>query len=329
MTQGDSGRTRNLMMNSPDRDRLDRPPRLLDGLVAATHTPFAPDGSLAVEVVDRQAEHLLGQGVTTVFIGGSTGESQSLSVDERLALTQRWSDVVRGTDLRLIVHVGANCLPDAAALAAQAERLGAAAVSALAPSYFKPRNTAVLVDSMAQIAAAAPATPFYYYDIPQLTGLGFWLPEVLDKAAARIPTFAGIKFSGPDLVSYQHCLRAGGGRWDIPYGMDECLLAALSLGARGAVGSSYNFAAPISRRLWEAFTAGDLETARTEQWRSVLVIQALAGYGYMGAAKAVMEMLGVPVGRPRLPNASLSEQERSELRSRLETMGFFGWVGGP
>ena len=63
-------------------------PRLLDGLVAATHTPFARDGGLALDVVPRQAEHLLAQGVTKVFIGGSTGESLSLTVDERLALLE-------------------------------------------------------------------------------------------------------------------------------------------------------------------------------------------------------------------------------------------------
>lgn len=303
--------------------------RLLDGLVAATHTPFAGDGSLALEVVPRQAEHLLAQGVTKVFIGGSTGESLSLTVDERLALAERWSDVVRGSDLRLIVHVGANCLPDARVLAAQAERLGAAAISAVAPSYFKPRSVAVLVDSMVAIAAAAPGTPFYYYDIPQLTGIAGWLPDVLDLAARRIPTLAGIKFSGPDLVSYQYCLRADDARWDMPYGMDECLLAALAVGATGAIGSSYNFAAPISLRLWRAFAAGDLVTARLEQWRSVQVIRLLADFGYMGAAKAVMELLGVPVGQPRLPNAPLADEQRRELRTRLESLGFFSWIQGP
>jgi N-acetylneuraminate lyase len=303
-------------------------PRLLDGLVAATHTPFAGDGSLALDVVPRQAEHLLAQGVTKVFIGGSTGESLSLTVEERLALAERWTDVVRGSDLRLIVHVGANCLTDAAALAAQAERLGAVAISAVAPSYFKPRNAAVLVETMAVIAAAAPATPFYYYDIPQMTGIACWLPEVLALAAARIPTLAGIKFSGSDLVSYQACLRADGGRWDIPYGMDECLLAALALGASGAIGSSYNFAAPVSLRLWRAFSAGDLPTARAEQWRSVQLIRLLGEFGYMAAAKATMEMLGVPVGPPRLPNASLPDEQRRELRTRLDALGFFSWLGG-
>jgi N-acetylneuraminate lyase len=217
-------------------------------------------------------------------------------------------------------------LADAATLATQAEKLGVAAISALAPSYFKPRSTDLLVDSMSQIAKAAPATPFYYYDIPQLTGLSLSLPEFLDKADQRIPNLVGVKFSGPDLMAYQLCLHAQAGCWDLPYGMDECLLPALALGAKGAVGSSYNFAAPIYQRIWRAFDRGDLEAARSEQWKSVQLIQLLASFGYMAAAKALMERLGVPVGQPRLPNSSLSSEQRQQLYTRLEELGFFSWL---
>jgi N-acetylneuraminate lyase len=58
----------------------------------------------------------------------------------------------------------------------------------------------------------------------------------------------------------------------------------------------------------------------------VQLVQVLAGYGYMGAAKAVMSMLGVPVGPPRLPNNTLAASQQAELRGALETMGFFEWV---
>jgi N-acetylneuraminate lyase len=99
----------------------------LQGIVAATHTPFHADGSLNLAAVERQAAHLLAAGVQAVFIGGSTGESHSRSLDERRRLAQRWLEVFRGTPVRVIVHVGSNCLTDAAALAADAERRGAAA----------------------------------------------------------------------------------------------------------------------------------------------------------------------------------------------------------
>lgn len=296
----------------------------LHGLVAATHTPFHADGSLNLAAVERQAAHFLKWNVTRVFIGGTTGESSSLTVDERLALAQRWIEVSRGTALHVVVHVGANCLADAQALAAQAQHLRATAIAALAPSYFKPRSIDTLIDCCAQIAAAAPETPFYYYDIPALTGVAISPVEFLDKAPARIPTLAGLKFTNPDLMAYLQCLRAGD--WDIPWGIDEWMLGALATGARGAVGSSFNFAAPLYGGLIAAFELGDLESARTAQHRSTQLIGLLARHGYMGAAKATMAMLGVEVGPARLPNTSLSGEQAAKLRGELETLGFFEWL---
>lgn len=298
----------------------------LHGLVAATHTPFHSDGSLNLAIVEKQAAHLINNRVLAAFIGGTTGESSSLTLAERQALTTRWSEVLRGSPLRLIVHVGSNCVEDARTLAAQAQELGASGVAALAPCYFKPANAGVLVDTMAEIAAAAPSLPFYYYEIPVLTSLQISPSEFLARAADRIPNLAGIKFTSNNLMEYQLCRNFRDQAFDIPYGFDEILLSALALGAKGAVGSSFNFAAPIYNRVIAAFERGDLETARAEQLRSVQVIQKLASYGYMGAAKATMKMLGVDVGPARLPNTSLSELQAVQLHRELTELGFFDWI---
>jgi N-acetylneuraminate lyase len=298
----------------------------LTGLVAATHTPFHPDGQLNLALVEKQAQHLHRLGIGAVFINGSTGESHSLTVEERLALARRWSEVVRGTKMRLVVHVGSNCLADARTLAAGAQAIGAEAIAALAPSYFKPKFLDTLIACCAEVAGAAPGVPFYFYDIPALTGVQFPMPEFLAHAAQRIPTLAGIKFTNPDLMAYQQCLHAQEGRFDIPWGLDEYLLAALALGAVGTVGSGYNFAAPVYLRLLAAFARGDLATGRAEQYRGVRLVELLARFGYMGAAKAVMSFLGVEVGPVRLPNANLTLEQRASLRAGLEQLGFFDWV---
>ncbi len=295
----------------------------LIGLVAATHTPFHPDGSLNLTIVERQAEHLLNDGVRKIFIGGSTGESSSLTLDERLALAQRWSEVMQGTELKLVVHVGSNCLADSRTLAQQAQTLGAVAISALAPSYFKPRNLDLLIACCAEIASAAPETPFYYYDIPVLTGVSLSMPEFLKQAPERIPTLAGLKFTNPDLMAYLQCLNTG--EWDIPWGIDEWMLGALATGAQGAVGSGFNFAAPVYHSLIRSFSQGDFAAARMAQHRGTELVSLLASYGYMGAAKATMTMLGVDVGPARLPNASLTLEQTTKLRADLEKLGFFDW----
>jgi N-acetylneuraminate lyase len=278
----------------------------LHGLVAATHTPFDAHGDLNLAIVEKQAELML--------------------LDERLALAKRWSEVVRGTPLVLVVHVGSNCLRDARTMAAQAQSIGAAAIAAVTPCYFKPRSLDTLVACCAEIAAAAPATPFYYYDIPILTGVLFSMPEFLNVAPARIPTLVGLKFTNADLMAFQRCLRAENGRFDVPWGTDEYLLGALALGAQGAVGSSYNFTAPLYLRLIAAYNRGDLAAARAEQFRSVQLIDLLAGLGYMAAAKTVMGLLGVEVGPARLPNTNLTVEQTTRLRTSLEQMGFFDWI---
>jgi N-acetylneuraminate lyase len=179
---------------------------------------------------------------------------------------------------------------------------------------------------MAQIAEASPELPFYYYEIPTMTGITLSPSEFLTQAAERIPNLAGIKFTSSNLMEYQLCRASHGRRFDIPFGFDEMMLGALALGATGAVGSSFNFAAPIYNRIIAAFNQGDLTTAREEQMRSVRTIQKLAARGYMGAAKAVMKMLDVDVGPPRLPCVALDPNQSDALRSELEAMGFFEWV---
>ena len=77
----------------------------------------------------------------------------------------------------------------------------------MSPSYFKPRSVEALAACCAEIAAAAPQVPFYFYDIPHLSGVSLPMPDFLALAGERIPTLAGLKFTNADLVSFQRCLR--------------------------------------------------------------------------------------------------------------------------
>ncbi|MGA0845679.1 MAG: dihydrodipicolinate synthase family protein [Luteolibacter sp.] len=287
----------------------------LHGLVAATHTPFHEDGSLAPEVVPLQAAHLAKQGIRSAFITGSTGEAHSLTRDERVAIFKAWAEAGPQHGLTVVAHAGSNCIEDARYFAAAAADCRLAAVAALAPSYYKPSTLETLVDCCAAIASAAPDLPFYYYDIPVLTGVRFPMSEFLALAPRRIPNFAGIKFTNDDLDQYGACLMQD--NYDIPWGIDEKLLDALQVGSRGAVGSSYNFAAPIYQKLIAAYEAGDIETARGFQNEAIQVIDSLAAIGYLGAAKALMGWQGVPVGPARLPLSNPKASELNALQDQL------------
>jgi N-acetylneuraminate lyase len=244
-----------------------------------------------------------------------------------MLLTQRWVEVSRGTPLRVAVHVGSNSLPDAQVLARQAGELGAAAIAALAPSYFRPRTLGCLVEWCASIAAAAPETPFYYYDIPSLTGVSFPMVDFLTRAADRIPTLAGIKFTGYDLFSYQLCLNLDPEAFDVLWGADEALLGALAVGARNAIGTSYNYAAPLYHRMLQHVQAGRWDLARQEQFRLAQLIQLFVRYGVLPATKVLMRMLGVDVGPARLPHDNLTPEQQQVFGAEIEELGFFEWIG--
>lgn len=280
----------------------------LTGLIAAPFTPFHPDGTLNPTAVAPMCDLLAETGVTGAFVAGSTGEGPSLSGEERRALTEAWVAGSKGR-LKVVVHVGHTSLPEAVALAAHAQDAGADAVSAVAPSYFKPASLHELVDFLAPVAAAAPRLPFYYYDIPPLTGVSFPTAEFLARAADRMPTLAGVKFSNADLMSMQECLAADGGRFDVVFGSDESLLAALALGVRGAVGTTYNYAAPVYHRVIRAFGRGDLATARREQLRSVELIRHQVRFGVLRSGKALMGRLGVECGPVRPPLKAIAPEE--------------------
>jgi N-acetylneuraminate lyase len=297
----------------------------LHELVAAVHSPFHEDGSLAPEVVATQASFLAANGIRTLFITGSTGECHSLTCDERLTLYAAWADAGAAHGLSIVGHVGGNSIADARRLARRARELRFSAIGAFAPSYHKPPTLAALVEWCAAIAADAPDLPFYYYDIPSLTGVSLPVERFLEEAPVRIPTLAGVKFSNPDLVAYRRSLDAAGDRFDLPWGVDEMLLAALATGAQGAVGSTYNWAPKLYVNIMDAFRRGDWPTARRLQSISVAMVDAIAATGFMGTGKALMERLGVPVGPARPPLENPSARQVDALLARLGELGFEEW----
>ena len=294
----------------------------LTGLVAAPFTPMNADGTLNPAAIKAQAALLVESGVTGAFVCGTTGEGASLSVAERIEVADRWKGA-EGERLRLIVHAGHNSLPEAKRIAAHAAKIKADAIAAIPPTYFKPETVGDIVDFCSSVAEAAPGVPFYYYDIPSFTGVAPRLSEFLDQAVGRIPTLAGVKCSRGDLTTYRECVIARDGAFDAAFGNDELLLDGLKLGARGAVGSTYNFAAPVYHRIMKAFDAGDLDGARREQDKSVALVEALKEFGVIRAGKAIMKLVGADCGPVRSPLRPMDEEEIEKLYDRIKSLDVF------
>lgn len=282
------------------------------GLIAAPHTPFTPDGDVDFERIPDQIRILSKQGLAGVFVNGTTGEGLSLTSAERQSILELWTGLAPAR-LKVIVHVGHHSQREAAALAEHAAAHGAYGISAMGPSFLKPPGAYELAEFCHAIAAAAPQLAFYYYHIPSLSGVNLPMVDFLSAAKDRIPNLAGIKFTHGDLFEYQRCRAADDGSFDILWGLDEALLGALAVGASGAVGSTYNYAAPTYLRMIEAFNRGDHETARRCSLDAVRLVEVLIKFGVLASGKAIMSMHGVDCGPPRSPLAPLTADERAQL----------------
>lgn len=297
-------------------------PRVLKGLIPAVHTPFHADGGLNLGVVERQAELFRGWGVGGVFLGGTTGEWASLTVDERRGLLERWLEVA-GDRVTVAAHVGHHCQLDAIALATHARKAGAHAVAVMAPSYFRPAAIRDVVEFCVPIAAAADPLPFYYYHIPGATNVRHSAADVVHEARSRIPTLKGLKFSDGDPLELQRAIAMDDGAFDVFLGCDEGLLSGYMYGIRGTIGATYNFAAPHFERMRQAYEAGDAAQARALQLEAALMVKTLADFGFLAACKAVMKLIGVDCGPMRSPIASLSETETQALARKLAAFAVF------
>lgn len=142
----------------------------LEGLVAATFGSFNDDGSLNLSLIPAIVDKMIDDGLTGVFICGTNGEGPNLTIEERMAVAEAY---VKEANKRILVfvHVGHSAIAESKKLAAHAAHIGADAISSVAAFYFKPASAQNLVNCMAEIAAAAPSLPFYYYHIPHLTGV--------------------------------------------------------------------------------------------------------------------------------------------------------------
>ena len=298
----------------------------ISGLIPAVHTPLNAFGELNLEIVEQQAQRCVETECGGVYVAGTTGECHSLSPDERLALFQRWGEVVKGTGLSLICHVGDNSMPVAKALAAASQAAGADAIASMAPCFFRPDSIDGLLPYLKEISSAAPETPFYFYDIPVMTHVEVSMIELLERAKTEFPNLAGLKFTNGNLMDLQTLLRVDPERYNILFGFDEMLSAAWLYGVRGAVGSTYNHFAKLYNAIVAAVEAGDNSRVQKLQNLSVQIIRAFQKPRFAAASKEAMAFFGVDCGTVRSPLQPLSDPQRTELRQTLESLGAMDWA---
>jgi N-acetylneuraminate lyase len=276
--------------------------RKYEGLIAAPFTAMDPHGELSPGIIPEYYSFLEKNGIAGAFINGSTGEGVSLTQKEKQTNASGWAACLRaGGKVRVINLVGGTSYQECIENAIFSLEEGLSAIAVIAPYYFKPVSDTALAEFVARVGEAVPDIPVYFYHIPVLTGVNLPMAGFLKKISDMLPNFAGIKYTHEDFMDFQLCLNYRGGTYDMLWGRDECMLSALVLGCKGAVGSTYNYAAPLYHSLIDAFNRGDLVVARQLQLKSIEMIALLDKYGGIATGKSFMRYIGMECGEFRLP----------------------------
>ncbi|MCE5346179.1 MAG: dihydrodipicolinate synthase family protein [Bacteroidales bacterium] len=280
-----------------------------EGLVAAPFTPMDKKGNLNTGMVAEYYDFLEKNKIAGAFINGSTGEGASLTQKEKLLHAVKWAECYKENGkVRVINLVGGTSYQECIENAIFSYEAGISAIALVAPYYFKPADDTCLAEFVTRVGESVPEMPVYFYHIPVLTGVNMNMFSFLKKISEMLPNFAGIKFTHEDFMDFFTCLNYKNGKYDMLWGRDECMLSALVLGTKGAVGSTYNYAAPLYNKLIKAFNDGDLTEARKLQQLSIDMITLLGKYGGMATGKSFMRYVGMDCGKFRSPVKNMTEK---------------------
>jgi 4-hydroxy-tetrahydrodipicolinate synthase len=289
----------------------------ISGVITAMVTPFDDGGRLDTEGARRLARHLADHGSHGLVLAGTTGESPTLTDDEKLELLSAVRDEL-GDELTLICGTGSNDTHHSAELTSRAVDAGADAVLVVTPYYNKP-NRAGLRAHFEAVATAAGETPVVLYNIPSRCVIN--LPPDLLAELGSIDNVVAVKQANNDELGPIDGL-------DVLAGNDEIFLRCIELGGTGGILVASHLVGPQMREVYDAATADEFDRARELDSGLREVYEALTVTSNPTPVKAGLEMLGVIGGRLRLPMVEADEEQRAAVRAALERQGLLATSAG-
>lgn len=269
-------------------------------------TPFDRD-----ERVDRVAtERLIAcqrqLGLRGLYVGRSYGEAMLQFRKARAEYLALVAEIIDG-EMPLIAHVGAIATSDTLALAEQAARTGYQAISAIAP-YCYGFSRGEVMEHFRTLAAGAEL-PLIIYNVPARVP-GFSTTELQELLSH--PDIIGLKNTSPDFFQMERILQSYLNAL-IYNGADEMCLAGLAIGAKGAIGTAYNFMSDLYVAMCSAVERSNLSEARKLQTSANEIIAVGLEVGVMPGSKALLEIMGVEVGISRPPFRRVDDHEKGRL----------------
>jgi 4-hydroxy-tetrahydrodipicolinate synthase len=270
----------------------------LKGTFTALVTPFSEaDASIDWPAYERHLEAQIAGGIDGLVPCGTTGESPTLSEEEKFALVQRAVQVAAGRT-QVMAGIGSNDTRKALAQAKAAVEAGANAVMLVMPAYSRP-SQAALSDYVEQVASSVRC-PLVVYNVPSRTAVSIDV-DTLIEAANRAPNVVGLKDASGNVTYCQSLLARVGSRLSVLSGDDALTLPMMAVGARGVISVTSNVLPAAVGRVVRAALEGRFDEARAEHLRLLNVHDAMFCAPSPGPVKAALAHRGAIQPRLRPP----------------------------
>ncbi|MGH2694390.1 MAG: 4-hydroxy-tetrahydrodipicolinate synthase [Actinomycetota bacterium] len=290
-------------------------------VLTAMITPFSSDGSLDVKAARALAAHLVDHGSDGLVVCGTTGESPTLSHDEKLSLFENVVEEVSGR-ARVIAGSGTYDTRESIELTREAADRGVDACLIVTPYYSKPPQNAL--EAHFGAVADASEVPIIVYDIPGRTGRRVERPTMVTLAAhERIVAVKDAVGDASETARLRADLDAAGrSDFEIYSGDDVMLLPHLAAGAVGIVSVCSHLVGPQMKQIFSAWGDGKVDEAKRIYLELVPLFDVMMGITSSPIpVKAAAALLGLEVGDPRLPLVAATDDQKKEIRQAMERVG--------
>ncbi len=284
-------------------------------LLTAMVTPFASDGSLDLNRAAELAQRLIDQGVEGLIVNGTTGESPTISREERMDLFRAVLDAV-GSQVPIIANVGDNCTEDSVEFARKVSRLGVSGVLVVTPYYNKPPQEGLYRHFRA--VAEAVDVPLVLYNIPSRCVINIE-PDTIIRLATDVENIVAVKQANADMAQVDRIVGETAPDFEVFSGDDDLTLEMMKHGAVGVISVSAHVAAAPFKKMIEAYVAGDLSTAAEINAILTPLNKALFMTANPILVKKALELDGFPVGGLRLPLIEATDEQTVILREVLDS----------
>lgn len=290
---------------------------IFNGSGVALVTPFGEDGSINYERLEELLEFHCKNGTDSIIVCGTTGESATLSAQERLDVIQFTVECVNKR-IPVIAGTGSNNTATAKETSKQAEELGVDGLLVVTPYYNKCTQNGLFLHY--QQIAEQVTLPVILYNVPSRTGVNL-MPETAAELFHKVQNIVGVKEASGKISQVEKMMNLTDGQLNLYAGNDDMIAPVLALGGNGVISVLANLVPRFTHELCEKMLKGNWVEGARMQNKSMLLIEALFSEVNPIPVKMALKLMGMDAGKPRMPLTELSVEQTQKLMVQMVEFG--------